>query len=254
MYISVIVAAHNEERYIARALEALRASLAKYEHEIIVVCDRCTDRTPEIGSKLGDKVVIKNESKWSNSYAENLAIGLAEATGEYIAIVDADMVVEEQYFAKVLDAFKDPGVASVSGRVITEGSTLFNRLYSLWERTYDLFGSRRPRGGNRVFRADVLRKIGFRDVIAPDTDLDLRMPGDKVYLDNALSYHIREITLRKCIRGQISSGKARRQLHISFFRTLLHGILRLRPFVIVGYIISSDCQTSTLASLKEKKR
>jgi glycosyltransferase involved in cell wall biosynthesis len=131
MYISVIVAAHNEERYIARALEALRASLAKYEHEIIVVCDRCTDRTPEIGSKLGDKVVIKDESKWSNSYAENLAIGLAEATGEYIAIVDADMVVEEQYFAKVLDAFKDPGVVSVSGRVITEGSSA-RYSYLIW--------------------------------------------------------------------------------------------------------------------------
>ncbi|MGQ9597720.1 MAG: hypothetical protein ACUVUS_10240, partial [Thermoproteota archaeon] len=158
------------------------------------------------------------------------------------AVVDADMVVEEQYFTKVLGALKDPEVVSVSGRVVTEGSTFFNRLYSMWERSYDLIGSRRPRGGNRVFKAEVLRGVGFRDVIAPDTDLDLRMLGRKVYLDNAVSYHIRKITLRKCIRGQINSGKARRQLRISFIRTLLHSILRLRPFVIIGYVLSSDPQ------------
>lgn len=240
MKISVIVAAHNEEKYITRTLTALRSSLANYEHEIIVVCDRCDDRTPEIGRRLGDKVILKNEKKWENSYAENLAIGLAESSGDYVAIVDADMVVEEQYFTKVLDAFKDPEVVSVSGRAVTESSTLFNRLYSFWEKTYDLFGLRRPRGGIRVFRAEILRRTGFRDVIAPDTDLDLRMPGIKTYLDSALSHHVREITLRKCIQGQINSGKARKQLGISFTRTLLHSIVRLRPFVIFGYIVSKE--------------
>jgi glycosyltransferase involved in cell wall biosynthesis len=166
--------AHNEERYIARALEALRASLAEYEHEVIVVCDRCTDRTPEIGSKLGDKAVIKDGSKWSNSYAENLAIELAKAAGEYMTIVDADMWLRSNILLRCWTLSRirawHPSLGALSLRTTpsSTGCTPF------WERTYDLFGSRRPRSGNRVFRADVLRKIGFRDIIAPHTDLDLR--------------------------------------------------------------------------------
>jgi cellulose synthase/poly-beta-1,6-N-acetylglucosamine synthase-like glycosyltransferase len=179
---------------------------------------------------------MKNQAAWKNSYAENLEIGLGEATGEFVAIVDADIRLEPEYFRKVFDAFGE-GVVSVSGRVITEPSNPFNKLYSIWEKTYDFLGAgMMPRGGNRVYRGEVLRRVRFSDVIAPDTDVDMRMQGKRVYLRDAVSYHMRRLTLGKCIRGQINSGRARRQLRIPFWRTLLHSIVRLRPFVIIGYL------------------
>jgi glycosyltransferase involved in cell wall biosynthesis len=234
--LSIIVAAHNEERYISRCLEAIEQAVEGIEHEVIVICDRCTDRTTQEARRFPVIVIEKDQALWRNSYAENLEIGLKQAHGEFIAVVDSDIRVEKSYFRKVLAAF-DNDIVSVSGKVETERSTLFNRIYSLWEKTYDTIGAgREPRGGNRIYRGDILRKVRFSDTIAPDTDVDLRMGGRKIYLREAISYHMRELSFGKCIRGQIKSGRARRQLRIPIWRTILHSLVRLRPFVAIGYI------------------
>jgi len=238
--LSIIVAAHNEERYIGRCLDAIERATEAVDHEVIVVCDRCTDRTSEEARLFPVRLIEKSHALWKNSYAENLQIGLQEAKGEFIATVDADIRVEQPYFTKVLSTF-DGEVASVSGKVVTEPSTFFNRIYSLWEKTYDVVGvGREPRGGNRVYRGDRLIEASFSDSIAPDTEVDLRIRGRKIYLRNALSYHMRELTIQKCVRGQLNSGKARRQLHMPLWRTALHSVIRLRPFVLVGYIVAQD--------------
>lgn len=52
--ISIIIPAHNEEKYIGKCLESVsRASkLCKNQVEIIVVLNRCTDRTEELQGNL----------------------------------------------------------------------------------------------------------------------------------------------------------------------------------------------------------
>ena len=234
--LSIIVAAHNEEKYIGRCLDAIERATEALDHEVFVICDRCTDRTVDEAKRFTVHVIEKNRARWRNSYAENLEIGLGEAHGEFVAVVDADIRIEPEYFRKALAIFNGD-IVSVSGRVATEPSTAFNRLYSLWEKTYEVLGAGRvPRGGNRVFRGEELRRTRFTDAIAPDTDVDLRMRGKRIYLRDAVSYHMRELTVGRCARGQLTSGKARRQLHVPFWRTLLHSVVRLRPFVIIGYI------------------
>ena len=63
--ISVIVPAHNEEKYIARCICSIKAAAKYYggDVEIIVVCNRCTDRTAEIAKKHGARVIFKGISK-----------------------------------------------------------------------------------------------------------------------------------------------------------------------------------------------
>lgn len=80
---------------------------------------------------------------------------------------------------------------------------------------------------------------GFRDVIAPDTDLDIRLKqqGEKVKMDISLvALHLRKMSLARSVFYQIRAGEARRQLGVSPLRTLLHSIGRLRPFVFYGYL------------------
>ena len=80
---------------------------------------------------------------------------------------------------------------------------------------------------------------GFRDVIAPDTDLDIRLKrkGGRVKMDTSLvALHLRKMSLVRSMFYQISAGEARKQLGVSPLRTLLHSIVRLRPFVLYGYI------------------
>ena len=48
--ISIVIPAHNEEKYIGKCLESILKASKSFENqvEIIVVLNRCTDRTEEI--------------------------------------------------------------------------------------------------------------------------------------------------------------------------------------------------------------
>ena len=61
--ISVIVPAHNEEKYVRRCIESIRQADACFKGatEIVVVCNRCTDRTREIALECGAKTIINED-------------------------------------------------------------------------------------------------------------------------------------------------------------------------------------------------
>jgi len=241
MLISVITCAHNEDKYVGKCLASVRRALRKFDGEIVFVADRCTDNTVKIAEKYGvDKLIEKTWRRWKNSYAESLQIGLLNSSGKYISIIDADIVVPENFFEKMLPLMRG-NIVSVSAKVETLPSTLLNRVLYAWEKTHEItpFG-REPRGAARVIKKKILSEIGgFRDVMAPDTDLDIRVRRKNyrsLYVDWIRVWHIREITLRKIINGQFSSGAARYQLGISFMRALGHSIFRLRPLVAYGWL------------------
>ena len=52
---SVIIPAHNEEKYIRRCIRSVQRAAAEAgeETEILVVCNRCTDRTEEFAAAQG---------------------------------------------------------------------------------------------------------------------------------------------------------------------------------------------------------
>ena len=61
---SIIIPAHNEEKYIRKCLDSIvKASEAyKEQTEVIVVLNRCTDQTEEI-AKSYNCVTLKNNDK-----------------------------------------------------------------------------------------------------------------------------------------------------------------------------------------------
>ena len=60
---TVVIPAHNEEKYVARCIRSVKAAAGYYggQVEIIVVCNRCTDRTAEIALQCGAKVLYNEE-------------------------------------------------------------------------------------------------------------------------------------------------------------------------------------------------
>ncbi len=88
MYISVIVPAHNEEKYIERCIRSIKRSAKQFpgKVEIIVVCNRCTDRTAEIATKCGARVFFNRD----RCIAKVRNCGIAKAQGEVIVTIDAD--------------------------------------------------------------------------------------------------------------------------------------------------------------------
>lgn len=88
---SIIIPARNEERFIGPCLESIRIAAEPYpgEVEIIVVLNRCSDRTGEIARAFGARTVRED--------ARNLArirnAGARHATGRVLVTVDADSTV-----------------------------------------------------------------------------------------------------------------------------------------------------------------
>lgn len=95
MQVSVVIAAYNEERFIREAVESI-VSQTGVAHEVIVVDDQSTDRTPEILRELSglhsNLRVVSNPRKGKVA-AFNLGIELA--VGDWVAIFAGDDIMPE---------------------------------------------------------------------------------------------------------------------------------------------------------------
>ncbi|WP_419239784.1 glycosyltransferase family 2 protein [Photobacterium leiognathi] len=96
--ISVIIAAYNAEKNIKETIESLINQY--YENlEIIVINDGSSDSTGDILVTLKNKysnLIIRNIKNNGVSNARNNGIDIA--TGEYISFLDADDIVEHDFF------------------------------------------------------------------------------------------------------------------------------------------------------------
>ena len=122
---SVIIPAHNEEKYIARCIESVKRTGKAYSErtEIIVVCNRCTDRTEEIAKANGAKVV-RNEDR---CIAKVRNAGIAKAQGKIIVTIDADNRMTKGTLREIYGLLK-------SGEYIGGGAPIRFERYSfpLW--------------------------------------------------------------------------------------------------------------------------
>lgn len=86
--ISVVIPAHNEEKYIERCIHSVWEAAKNYngKTEIIVVCNRCTDCTDEIARKNGARVIY-NEDR---CIAKVRNTGIAASKGDIIITIDSD--------------------------------------------------------------------------------------------------------------------------------------------------------------------
>ncbi|MEM3641791.1 MAG: glycosyltransferase family 2 protein [Candidatus Bathyarchaeia archaeon] len=243
--ISLIMPIHNEEEYLPKSLKSLK-KIEDQIFEFIFILDRCTDNSENIVRQWfpNAKIIRKTSTKWKNSLAENFQIGLAASKGNIICTQDADTTAPAN-LRPLLDKLKE-NVASVSPMVVTyKNASFLNRVYYWWEKTRKFAPlGEEPRGAFRLIRRECLEQVGgFKDAIAQETqlDIDLRRAGyQSIMVKDVSCYHLRKFSFKKAIKSQIRAGIMRRQLHIPFWRVLGHSILRLRPFVIIGYLFIKE--------------
>lgn len=240
---AVVMAAHNEEKYIGRALKSIFEQTLKPE-KVIVVLDRCTDGTRRVAEGFPVQIIEKHEKRWVYSYAENLELARRLVDTPYVAIVDADVELEPRYFEVLVSEMeRDERIACAGGIVETAGQTCLSKLLRLWERTYKFSVDRRPRGCALLISSKVLALIGgFADVPAPDTYVQDRalMLGYKLKIvETVKAFHVRDVTLRRALRTQFNAGIGRYIMGKRFLRTLGHSVFRFRPLVAVGYVYAA---------------
>lgn len=131
MKLSLIIPAHNEEKYLDHTLRAIK-SQRKLLHEIIVVCDACTDNTPMIAKRHNTRIIRVNAKNIST--ARNR--GAKEATGDAFIFLDADTIVDKHFVAETrkaitlgytYGAYRYKGETK-TGHVIMSIVNAFNRI------------------------------------------------------------------------------------------------------------------------------
>ncbi|CAJ35678.1 dolichyl-phosphate beta-glucosyltransferase [Methanocella arvoryzae] len=165
--ISVIVPAYNEEDRIEKTLADYSEGLKSAgDFEIIVVCDGCKDRTPEIAAKYAKVLTFPNRLGKGGGVLE----GFKVARGDIVGFTDADNSLKVDQFLKLIEEMKKTGAGCVIAdrkskeAIIVESQYLIRRLASesfntLFPRL--LFGLKikDSQCGGKIFKREYVEKV-----------------------------------------------------------------------------------------------
>lgn len=121
--LSIIIKTLNEERNIARCIEAAIAATRKLNVEIIVADSGSNDRTIEIATQY--PVIAAQLSDFSErSCGIGPQLGYQHSKGDFVLILDADMVLHEEFVDAALARMKaENRCAGVGGQLVERSGT-----------------------------------------------------------------------------------------------------------------------------------
>ena len=126
--ISIIVPIYNAERYLEACLDSLLSQSEK-ELQILLVDDGSTDGSLAIAKEYAAKdtrVEVFHQSNAGQSAARN--VGLQHAKGEFIAFVDADDKIAEDWCERHLEAIEGADYIQSGYLRVEDGQTLETQL------------------------------------------------------------------------------------------------------------------------------
>jgi cellulose synthase/poly-beta-1,6-N-acetylglucosamine synthase-like glycosyltransferase len=187
--ISIIIPVKNEEKVIGRLLTALM-NTSYANKEIIVVEGGSTDKTQKICQEWSARypsIIRFFKKNPSDGKPSAINYGAERATGEIIALYDADTIVEPDTFEKVVSYFKDPNVTAVQGElysinpnenIVTRLSVLndfITHVQQVGKDKLDLFVP--LLGTNQYIKRSVLNEIGYWDpkALSEDSELSVKL-------------------------------------------------------------------------------
>jgi GT2 family glycosyltransferase/glycosyltransferase involved in cell wall biosynthesis len=188
--------------------------------ELIVVDNDSGDGSAEqIAAAVPEAVLVRAGS--NTGFAGGCNLGVAHATGEYVAFLNNDARPDDRWVAEAVEAFEaDRTVASVASKVLdwdgekvdyVDGSlTWFGMGYKREVEGPDLPEYQRPQdvlfgtGAALFVRADVYRAVGGFDerffMFYEDVDLGWRLNllGHRVrYVPTSVAFHRHHVTMKK---------------------------------------------------------
>jgi glycosyltransferase involved in cell wall biosynthesis len=129
-YLSVVIAAYNEENAIAPLCHEVIAVAITHgiDLELLVVDDCSTDRTYKRASAVAGTQVIHLRKNCGQSTA--IEVGIRSSRGEYVVMLDGDGQNDPADIPKLLEAMKATGVDMVVGWRTSRKDTFFKKLSS----------------------------------------------------------------------------------------------------------------------------
>lgn len=178
-FVSVVMPAYNEEKNIADAVKDVRDALNKsgWKHEIIVVDDGSRDRTAEVASKLGVKL-LNNEVNMGKGAATRK--GIRAARGDYIAIQDSDLTISADTIPVLLEKLEREGWDAVYASRLSgtseKGAMPYYRVFGnrVFVAILNLVTGQRlsdTLSGQKAFRKEVFSRMKLEENSWPDFEI-----------------------------------------------------------------------------------
>ena len=130
--LTIIVPVYNAEISLTRCIDSLINQETKYKYEIVLINDGSTDNSLKILKKYEKKFdFIKIFTQSNKGIAETRNVGIKNITGKYVAFVDSDDYVTQDYVEKMLIcAYKND--ADIVRTNYYEYDTKNNRIIKRW--------------------------------------------------------------------------------------------------------------------------
>ncbi|MDD5070485.1 MAG: glycosyltransferase family 2 protein [Candidatus Omnitrophica bacterium] len=163
MNVSLYIPAFNAERTIAKCIEAVLSQ--KYPlKEFLVIDDGSIDKTYDIASNYSLKV-LRLDNNYGLAAVRNIALNNLDS--DFIAAVDSDCVIKDDWLQRLMAQFSESAVAGAGGKLIEEN---LDSCFDFWRSVHmPQFWEKDDRdppflfGANTVFRKKALLSVGGYD-------------------------------------------------------------------------------------------
>ena len=184
MKLSVIICCYNEQSTIKEVIaktQAVDLGIG-WEREILVIDNFSTDGTREILQQINDpeiQIIFHDRNKGKGT---SVRTGIANMTGDYFFIQDADSEYDPFEQRKFTDKAKETNAAAIFGSRILDGEirsqykrTLMGNRFLTWMHNF-LFGHKITdvATASKMVRADVAHSL---NLVGTSFDLDFEMPN-----------------------------------------------------------------------------
>lgn len=189
-FFSIIVPAHNEEKYLDDTLTHLKSlDYSKNLYEVIVVENGSTDRTLEIARRYeGENIKVWQMEGRGVSRARNFGSDKANPESDWLIFLDADTVVRKPLLLEIVSYLKANRQANFSIGTTEVGPLGDLRLKSkIWFWVYNL-GHRLTKTSFavQIFKAKLKDRVRFDETLTLSEDLkfirDVENFGEFFYL------------------------------------------------------------------------
>ncbi|MCL1856661.1 MAG: glycosyltransferase [Kiritimatiellaeota bacterium] len=204
--VSVVIPTRNEAGNIVACLDAFLPAVREGWAEIIVVDNRSTDATAEMGRQWAQDKNVAEATRVVEMGPERSAQrnkGWQEAKGEYAFFVDADMRLPEETLREIRETLLRPDAPdALYVRETRMGNGAWTKVRNFERGFYDATCI----DGLRVIRQNILAQIGGYDETlwaAEDWDLDrriLQVTSRVALTQGTLLHDERRLTLGKLLK------------------------------------------------------